>query len=514
MRIVEAQRREIGVAMALGTPRRRIAIRPLLLGFEVAVAGAVLGVAVGLVVDALFGGIIRHYQPLPAWDTSFQAGVFLQGAALGLALPFVAVILPVWRAVRVPPIDAIRTSAVSAGGVGLSPLMARLRLPGSSLVQLPFRNVLRAPRRSLLTVLGIAATITVLVALLGLVDSFHATIASARTGFDTSQARAVVTLDRFHLTDEPDVAAIEQAPTVDRSTTGVAVVGTATAGDRSLDLVLNVTDFADAIWAPTLIEGTATLPDRPSIVLTRQSAQRLGVGVGNQITLHHPRREGETSYQFVDDTVTVSGLTSLPLTFLAFMDSSNVDLFQLQGTTNVMTVTPAAGVSADQLTRSLYALDGVGSVQTPSTTVDAVSKQLGEILGILRVVDAALVVLAALIAFNSTSINIDERAREQATMFAFGVPLRSVLGVAVAESVITGLAGTLVGIVGGRLVLGWIIGHMLPQVVPDLGVVTDLAGRTVLVALALGVLAVSLAPLLSYRRLARMDVPSTLRVME
>ncbi|MGZ4730494.1 MAG: ABC transporter permease, partial [Acidimicrobiales bacterium] len=43
VRIVEAQRREIGVAMALGTPRPQIAVRPLLLGLEVAVLGAVLG---------------------------------------------------------------------------------------------------------------------------------------------------------------------------------------------------------------------------------------------------------------------------------------------------------------------------------------------------------------------------------------------------------------------------------------------------------------------------------------
>ena len=42
-RIVEAQRREIGVGMALGVPSRELAIRPLLLGAEIAVAGTVLG---------------------------------------------------------------------------------------------------------------------------------------------------------------------------------------------------------------------------------------------------------------------------------------------------------------------------------------------------------------------------------------------------------------------------------------------------------------------------------------
>jgi putative ABC transport system permease protein len=204
----------------------------------------------------------------------------------------------------------------------------------------------------------------------------------------------------------------------------------------------------------------------------------------------------------------------MPLRYLAYTDASGAELMQLQGTTNVMTVTPAAGVTPDQFVRTLYRLPGVGSVELPAATVQAVSKQLGEILGILRIVDGALLLLTGLIAFNSTSINLDERAREQATMFAFGLPVRTVLGIAVTESVITGVAGTLLGIAAGRVLLTWMITRMLPGIVPDIGIIDHLGGRTVWIALGLGVLAVSLAPLLSYRRLARMDVPSTLRVME
>ena len=46
-RVVEAQRRDIGIAMALGVPPRQISIRPLVLAAEVAVAGVVLGVLAG-----------------------------------------------------------------------------------------------------------------------------------------------------------------------------------------------------------------------------------------------------------------------------------------------------------------------------------------------------------------------------------------------------------------------------------------------------------------------------------
>jgi putative ABC transport system permease protein len=49
---------------------------------------------------------------------------------------------------------------------------------------------------------------------------------------------------------------------------------------------------------------------------------------------------------------------------------------------------------------------------------------------------------------------------------------------------------------------------------PDLGLIVSVAPATIATAFVLGVLAVGLAPLFTYRRLRRMDVPSTLRVME
>ncbi|HEX5902565.1 MAG TPA: FtsX-like permease family protein [Actinomycetota bacterium] len=51
-RVVESKRRELGVGMALGQPRWSIALRPMLMGLEVASLGVVFGVGVGLLVAA------------------------------------------------------------------------------------------------------------------------------------------------------------------------------------------------------------------------------------------------------------------------------------------------------------------------------------------------------------------------------------------------------------------------------------------------------------------------------
>lgn len=49
---------------------------------------------------------------------------------------------------------------------------------------------------------------------------------------------------------------------------------------------------------------------------------------------------------------------------------------------------------------------------------------------------------------------------------------------------------------------------------PDLGIPTTLSVATLAIAIGMGVLAVSVAPLLTLRKLRNMDVPSTLKVAE
>jgi putative ABC transport system permease protein len=58
------------------------------------------------------------------------------------------------------------------------------------------------------------------------------------------------------------------------------------------------------------------------------------------------------------------------------------------------------------------------------------------------------------------------------------------------------------------------VNTLIPETFPDLGIATFIATSTLLVALVLGVLAVAIAPVFTLRKLRRMDIPSTLRVME
>ena len=512
VRVVEAQRREIGIGMALGVPPARIALRPLLVGVEVAALGALFGVGVGLVIDALMADLLRGFFPLPVWSFDFQPGVYLRGALLGLLLPIVATIAPVRRAVRVPPVEAIQTSHRAVSG-GLAPLLRRLPLPGSTVGTLPVRNVVRGPRRTVLTALGIGASIAVLVGVIGMVDSFMATIDLGEEEFvGEDPDQLTVGLD-FGLVDSAPVRAVTTSPLLDRAEPGLALGGVLAPGDDEIEVLISVLDFRSSLWRPTAAQGALTI-DEPGVVLARKAADDLGLDVGDTVVLRHPRRSGLADYQLVESELPVLAIHPNPYRFLLYMDIRQAGLFDLDGVTNTVRVRPAAGVTPEEVQRGLFDQPGVVAVERVTSSADAIREQIEEFVSIFAVIEGAVLLLALLIAFNSTSINMDERARENATMFAFGLPAGRVLLVSVVESVIIGVLGTAVGVVTGRLLLQWLLRVLLPSTFPDIGMVIELSGSTLATALLFGVVAVAAAPVLTLRRLRRMDIPSTLRVME
>ena len=194
-RAVEAQRREIGIGMALGVEPRVLARRPVLLGAQIAVIGVGLGLPAGLAANAWLRTVMETFFPLPVLTTPLEPAVFARGAALGLALPLLATALPVRRALRVTPVEAIRIGAGAGRSSGWAGLVKGLRIPGGSLANLPLRNVLRTPRRTLMTAAGIAAVVAIVIALAGMIDSFTGTLdASRREALGGAQDRLTVDL--------------------------------------------------------------------------------------------------------------------------------------------------------------------------------------------------------------------------------------------------------------------------------------------------------------------------------
>lgn len=512
-RAVEAQRREIGIGMALGVRPARLAVRPVLLGVQIAIASIVLGIPLGLLANSRFGSLLSTWFPLPVAERPFEADLFVRGAVLALALPLLATVLPVWRAVRVTPVEAIRVGARAAKTSGLAWLAKGARVPGGSLANMPLRNVLRTPRRTALTLLGIAAVVTIVVALSGVMDSFNRTLDAARAEA-LAGSRARLTADLI----APQPA---RAPAV-RAVTGAGVVGTSQAALRlpvtvrspraHFTAFLETVNARMPVWHPTLASGS--LAGRPGVAIARVAAHDLGVHLGDTIALRHPLPSKGGGFALETSPVRVVALHTSPFRFLVYGSPTLARTLGLGGIVNRISVVPAPGYSATAVKRALMQVPGVASVQAATASTDAVDKRMAQFTDVLVLTVAIALAMALLMAFNASSINADERARETATMFAFGLHLRRVMRIAVEEALLVGLLATVLGLFLGYALLRWLVQSSMPDTMPDIGMVIAIDPLTVAYALIAGTLAVAAAPLLTRRRLAKTDIPSTLRVME
>ena len=513
-RMVETQRREIGTSMALGENPVAIAVRPLLVGVQIAVLGVVFGIGIGLLIAWLMKGVLESFVPLPVFITPFQTGTFAGVAAIGFLLPILAVMWPVFRAIRVQPVDAIRTGHLAARGGGLAPAISRLPLPGSSLGRIPFRNLMRAPRRTFLTLFALTAVLAILVSVVGMTDSLLATLERGDEELLRGVPdRLVVRLDSFYPVDSPEVNGVMSSGSLGVAEPGIVLGGTVQGPGESLTVAVQYVDLEGGAWRPTVLEGTLS-GGGPGIVLARKAAEDLGVGAGDTVTLTLPVRTGTDSFALGENDVPVLAVHPHPLRFNAYMDIRHAGQAGLEGFANVVTGAPASGETLNDVKRALFGSPGIATVQGIAEASQAAQDVFEQFASIFIVIQMFVLGLALLIAFNTANINSDERARDHATMFAYGVPVRRVLGVLAVEGLVLGALATVLGIVLGYGLLLWIIRELVPASYPDLGVILAIKAPQLAAVLAAGIAVVALAPALTVRKLRRMDIPGTLRVLE
>lgn len=511
-RVVEAQRRDIGIAMALGVRSWQIAIRPVVMAAEVAVAGVLLGVVVGWGLGEWVLTVIQRQEPLPVWQTPWQGGLFLVAAALALLIPLAGSAFPTWRAVRVVPTDALLPPHLRGQRHRLSSLLRRVRLPGTTLMQAPVRRVTIAPTRSAMTVLAVGLILAPLLAALATTDSTTATIdTGSRILSGRGSDRLLVDLTSYQPASSGVVSSITGSPLVARHAVGLDTGGYLVRDGTTVGVSINMVDLSDPLVAPPGLVHRSVRSG--GIVISTKAAADLGVHAGQRVQLRHPFQEG-VGFRFVDTTLPVRAVIDSPYRFIAYMDIDDEPVMGLHGIVNTATLVPRRGVPMGHLQRTISSMPGVAWALPAAALSDTIRDVLSLVTDLFVVLQIVIGLLAFLVAYNSTRIASDERARENATMMAFGVPIPRIVLAGVGESLVLGIVGVGVGIGVGIGVFHWVLDTVFPAAVPELSVLPDVTAWSFLITAIIGLAATAAAPTLIVRQLRRMDVPSTLRYVE
>ncbi|MEH0555907.1 ABC transporter permease [Streptomyces sp. B21-101] len=221
-------------------------------------------------------------------------------------------------------------------------------------------------------------------------------------------------------------------------------------------------------------------------------------------------------------TAKISGMAAFQVTnpgaAIFYLDTATAQK-TLVGEANVYTnvnVTAAAGVSDEQLKKNVAA--GIGAdykVQTAKETADANRKDVGSFLDVMKYAMLGFAGIAFLVGIfliiNTFSMLVAQRTREIGLMRAIGSSRKQVNRSVLAEALLLGVVGSVLGVGAG---VGIAVGLMKLMSMTGMNLSTDdltVAWTTPVVGMILGIVVTVLAAYLPARRAGKVSPMAALR---
>jgi len=318
------------------------------------------------------------------------------------------------------------------------------------------RNLLRNKRRSLLTLLGVAAAIFVYSALQAAVDGIlfpvrqasHTRLLNVR-----EKRRANVLASRLPESLEPALSAVGGVEAVTGDFTALAVVGEHRTHiffhgiDPDAFRELKGLRIDDAGWE-------RFKADRTSIVVGHLRAEQMGWSVGQQVELKELGMSFQLAALLPSQGENGSDLESNVLVHRDYLQAAR----GTAGTVTVFLVKPRADANELQVAAAID--DRTSTTASPTETASEAAyaqKVVDQFVGFvdyLKVMGAITIVITLLGAINAVSMTVRERVREVGLLRTLGYTPAAVLGIIILEATALSVAGGLLGIGASALMLG------------------------------------------------------------
>ena len=459
-RMVEDDRVEIGTFKALGYSTARIAEKYLVYAAVAGFSGAALGI---LVLTQVLPRIVMsayaiiYTAPMLPFPMPVDPATALLSGGLGVGVTLAATWFAVVSSLRETPATLMLPRAPRAGKRILlervTPLWSRLSFSW----KVTCRNLFRYKRRFLMTVVGISGCTALLLVGFGLHDAIW-DIIDCQYG-PILHYNTVVGLSGDATTD--DVDAVETYLDETGGATGTVRVqqenmraGSDTGtydGTMRINVVIpeDSGNIGDAISLDERIGHVPLAFDDDSVIVTEKLATRLGVGVGDTITLFDQDDVGNA----VGDghALTITGVCENYVGNYVYVGrdawkgvSATVPVFS----TLYTTVTE----DADARSKLSEEIGGMNEVSTVAFTDESINLYRN-MLSVVDLIVVVLIVSAAALAFivlyNLTNINVEERVREIASLKVLGFTRREVYAYIFREIALLAVIGDVLGLVLG-----------------------------------------------------------------
>lgn len=466
-RMVSEERTLIGVHKALGYSTAQIAAKYLLYALSASLLGAVIGIAClsqvlpGVIVSA-YGSI--YTIPNGGAPYPIQLDSALLSGLSGIGITLLSTTAAVLSSLKEEPSSLMLPKAPKAGSKifleRVEPLWSRLSFSW----KVTIRNLVRYKRRLIMTLVGIAGCTALLLVAFGLRDSISDIIDNQWPAISHYDYIVGMTSDVSEEEADQINAELNQvgATNIRRITRENVLLESSTQKASSLTrtTIMTSNSLQDLTGLATLrnrLSGQAIELGEDSVVITEKLAKRLGVGVGDTIQVYAQDRIGNASGE--PSTLAVTGVAENYVGSYLYLGPS---AWHSLGIQDQAADGWYATLPEDQATREAFGEKLIN--QTGVATVDDVNEAIRtyrESLAVVNRVVAILIVAAALLAFivlyNLTNINIEERIREIASLKVLGFTRHEVDAYVFREIALLAIFGALFGLVLGTYLEGFVV---------------------------------------------------------
>ena len=469
-RMVEEDRMQIGTLKALGYRPARIVSKYLIYCCIACIIGCAAGILIGFsLLPSIFWAAYQTLYYLPALNLAFSPWFAVAVIGIALAATILVTLAACWTSLRERPSKLMQPKAPKAGKRVLLERVPFIWKPLKFKWKATIRNIFRYKKNMILTIISVMGCTALILVGFGLNDSV--TAASQYQYQNVILYESAIeytgaweeggTLDTF--LDESDgylsVYADESATLVIPQENGNAT--------ETVTLYLVADDAEFNKFISLHVRGDSAIIEvaestESAIVLSENIAVVYGIEAGDTLTM-----DGKE----VTVLAVCEGYTGVNV----YMSRAAYESVYNGGaavTPNMLLVKSDVGrENVDEATRGLLtdpAVTSVDFIYSSLSMFENLSEMMGLVIAVLVLSAGAL---AAIVLYNLTNINIDERKREIATLRVLGYRKAEVAGYIYRESAILTIVGTLFG-----LLLGWLL-HM--YIVTNVNSISMMFGRVI-----------------------------------
>ena len=477
-RIVQSQRHIIGLMRAEGFSRIQILRHYLTFPILIALIGNGLGILWGTFAAGGFTSLYVETLDLPFTVVVSQTWVLVVAFAIGLAACVIAGIQPALAAAQLTPSEAMRTN-VASGGVSmmLERFVPMQRLPG--MLRLALRNMTRGRWRTLSSIMGIAVSVALVTAVMGMLDTMDNAFDVQFNEIQQHDLKALFT----HDIDYRKTDVFQSWPQVRKAEPIAEIPVKLINGEYSEHSVVTAVMGDATLLRPEYVAGAQPL-STDGIFLTETLARDLGLEVGDTMMVESERQ---------DQAFPVAGLVRFPMGESAYMSLPQAAALMRGFHATAALITLEHPDYASEVTQMLEMRAYVLSVERSADVREGIEELMAltnQFIGIMTIFGMSL---AAFAVFNTVTLNVTERSRELATMRTLGFSKRQVNMLITVESLITGVVGIILGFVLGYAIEAYLVGQM-STLDWNMDIIIDTSTYVIVGALTLAVLLLSQVP--------------------